>query len=141
MREPAKQVYESRRDGESVLIVRVKGKRQRTFFRSDYPTEAEWRKAADAHREHLMSAADPDPPVLLQRRSVVIDDGQDHIPGVRRKPKEGGDNPMWIAEWNPEPHVTVRRTFSVRRWGEDGAKAEAQKARKSRSTKDGRKRD
>lgn len=140
MRTPAKQIYESKREGEPVLIVRVKGKRQRTFFRRDFDNEDDWRRAAEAHKEHLLSATEVVPEVRLQRRSVVLD-GEEHISGVRRKPKEGGTNPAWIAEWNPAPHETVRRTFYVSRWGEEGAKREAIKARKSRSKKDGRKRD
>lgn len=128
MNRGGKYIHKQERFGQDVLVVRVPGHHQKTFRPSQFTTPEEMQRAADAYAAQLAKTQQPlvAPPVPRPPRK---EDGTG-VSGVRRKDIRG--KPHFIAEWNDRPNHTLRRTFSIEKYGEVEAFRLACQARTNR---------
>ncbi len=100
---------------------------QRTFSVARYKSPEESKAAALAYRDEVLQMFPP-----MSRRefgTIVRSNNTSGVPGVSRRIRDG--EAYWSAIVHQAGGRTKKRSFSVKQWGEDTAKAKAIAARMS----------
>lgn len=61
----------------------------------------------------------------LWRRNCLRRNNRSGLVGVARYERKSGGAPFWMASWTNEHGISRKRKFSVKLWGEHGAKRRA----------------